>query len=126
MRLLLDTATLIYAVQFPERLSRRASRALHNLDNALELSAVSVTEIAIKSASGKLAFSFDALQRALQDLDMRILPYNGEHALHMFDLPFHHRDPFDRQIIAQLLAEQIPIATPDRKFREYEGVTVIW
>jgi PIN domain nuclease of toxin-antitoxin system len=80
MRLLLDTATLVYAVQFPERLSRRASAALHNLDNALELSAVSVTEIAIKSASGKLAFSLAALQWALQDLDIRILPYSGDHA----------------------------------------------
>ncbi len=126
MRLLLDTATLIYAAQFPERLSRAASAALHDLDNALELSAVSVTEIAIKSASGKLAFSLATLQRALQDLDIRILPYSGEHALHMFGLPLRHRDPFDRQIIAQLLAERIPIATPDAKFRKYEGVTVIW
>jgi PIN domain nuclease of toxin-antitoxin system len=57
MRLLLDTATLIYAVQFPERLSRRASSLLQDLDNVLELSAISVTEIAIKAASGKLAFA---------------------------------------------------------------------
>jgi PIN domain nuclease of toxin-antitoxin system len=125
MRLLLDTATLIYAVQYPERLSRRASVALHDLNNALELSAVSVTEIAIKSALGKLAFSLTTLQRALQDLDVIVLPYRGNHALHMFDLPFHHRDPFDRQIIAQLLEEQIPIVTPDEMFRRY-GVTVIW
>jgi len=57
MRLLLDTAVVIYAVEFPEKLSRRALAALRNLDNAIELSAVSVTEIAIKAASGKLAFS---------------------------------------------------------------------
>jgi len=56
MRLLLDTAVVIYAVEFPEKLSRRALAALRNLDNAIELSAVSVTEIAIKAASGKLAF----------------------------------------------------------------------
>jgi PIN domain nuclease of toxin-antitoxin system len=126
MRLLLDTATLICAVQFPERLSRRASSVLHNLDNALELSAVSVTEIAIKSASGKLAFSSEILHRALQDLDIGILPYRGNHAMRMFELPFHHRDPFDRQIIAQLLAEEIPVVTPDEKFGRYEGVRVIW
>jgi len=126
MRLLLDTATLIYAVQYPERLSRRASQALRNLENALELSAVSVSEIAIKSAYGKLDFSLTTLERALGGLDIRILPYTGEHAVHMFDLPLHHRDPFDRQIIAQALAEEIPIVTPDEKFRKYDGVTVIW
>ena len=126
MRLLLDTATLIYAVQFPELLSKRASSLLQDLDNGLELSAISVTEVAIKSASGKLAFSASTLRTSTQDLGIRILPYNGDHALRLFELPVHHRDPFDRQIIAQALSEQIPVVTPDEKFRLYKGLRVFW
>lgn len=126
MRLLLDTAALICAVQFPERLSRRAASAVRNLNNALELSAVSVSEIAIKTATGKLEFSAVILREAIDNLGIRILPYSGDHAFRMFDLPRHHTDPFDRQLIAQALHEKISIVTPDEKFRRYEGVTVIW
>ena len=106
MRLLLDTAVLIHAVELPERLSRRAASALRNPDNSLELSAVSVAEIAIKAASGKLAFSALILRKAMDDLGIRILPYSADHAFRMFGLPRHHGDPFDRQIIAQALCEE--------------------
>jgi PIN domain nuclease of toxin-antitoxin system len=126
MRLLLDTAVVIYAVEFPERLSRRAATAVRNLDNALELSAISVTEIAIKVASGKLAFSPVVLRRAMDDLGIRILPYTADHAFRMFGLSRHHNDLFDRQIIAQALSEKISVVTPDEKFRLYEGITVVW
>jgi PIN domain nuclease of toxin-antitoxin system len=126
MRLLLDTAVVIYAVEFPDGLSRRAAGALRNLDNALELSAVSVTEIAIKAASGKLAFSAVILRKAMEDLGIRILPFNADHAFYMFGLPRHHNDPFDRQIIAQTLCEGISIVTPDDKFSLYEGIKILW
>ena len=126
MRLLLDTAVLIYAVEFPERLSRRAATALRNLDNALELSAISVTEIAIKAASGKLAFSAVILRQTMDELGVRVLPYTADHAFRMFGLSRHHNDPFDRQIIAQALCERISVVTPDEKFSLYEGITVIW
>jgi PIN domain nuclease of toxin-antitoxin system len=99
---------------------------LQDLDNDLELSAVSITEIAIKSASGKLAFSALTLRKSAEDLGIRILPYNADHAFCLFELPIHHRDPFDRQIVAQALSEQIPIATPDEKFRLYKELRIIW
>jgi PIN domain nuclease of toxin-antitoxin system len=126
MRLLLDTAVVIYAVEFPERLSRRAATALRNLDNALELSTVSVTEIGIKAASGKLAFSAVILREAMDGLGIRILPYTADHAFGMFGLPRHHNDPFDRQIIAQALYEKVSIVTPDDKFSLYEGIKILW
>lgn len=125
MRLLLDTAVLIHAVEFPERLSRRAASAVRSLENAIELSAVSVTEIAIKAASGKLAFSAVILRKAMDDLGVRILPYTADHAFRMFGLPRHHNDPFDRQIIAQALYEKVSVVTPDEKFRLY-GIPVVW
>ncbi len=126
MRLLLDTAILIYAVESPERLSKRAVAALENAENVLELSAVSLAEIAIKAALGKLRLSAAIARQAVQDLDIRILPYTAEHAFHLFDLPLHHGDPFDRQIIAQALSEKIPIVTSDEKFSLYKGVKLIW
>jgi PIN domain nuclease of toxin-antitoxin system len=126
MRLLLDTSVLIHMVELPERLSRRAASVLRNLNNSLELSAVSVTEIAIKAGSGRLAFSAVILREAMDELGIRILPFNADHAFRMFGLPRHHGDPFDRQIIAQALSEKIPVVTPDEKFRLYEGISVLW
>jgi PIN domain nuclease of toxin-antitoxin system len=90
------------------------------------VSAVSVTEIALKAASGKLALSAVILHKAMEDLGVRILPYRADHAFRMFGLPRHHGDPFDRQIIAQALCERVSIVTPDGKFSQYEGITVLW
>jgi len=126
VRLLLDTAILIYAVEAPERLSKRTAAALENPENVLELSVISITEIAIKASLGKLRVTAAMARQALQDLDIRILPYTGEHALRLFELPLHHGDPFDRQIIAQALCEKIPLVTPDEKFRLYSGLKIIW
>lgn len=126
MRLLLDTAPLIYAVQFPERLSKRAAVALQNLDNSLELSTISISEIAIKAFSGRLEFSASTLRQAIEDLGLRLLPYTSEHAFRLFELPGHHRDPFDRQIIAQALSEGIPVMTSDQQFGQYQGLKILW
>jgi PIN domain nuclease of toxin-antitoxin system len=126
VRLLLDTAVLIYAVESPERLGKRASAALKNAQNVLELSTISLAEIAIKAAVGKLKLSAITVRQAVQDLDIRTLPYTAEHAFQLFGLPFHHRDPFDRQIIAQALSEQIPVVTPDEAFGLYQGIKVVW
>ena len=126
MRVLLDTAILIYAVESPERLSKRATAVLENAENVLELSAVSLSEIAIKTALGKLRLSADVARQAVADLGIRILPYTANHAFQLFDLPLHHGDPFDRQIIAQALSEKIPIVTCDEKFSLYRGLKLIW
>ena len=126
MRLLLDTAILIYAVESPERLSKRATAVLRNPANILELSSVSLSEIAIKATAGKLKLSAAILRQALHDLSIRVLPYSAEHGYRLFDVPRHHGDPFDRQIIAQALVEEIPIVTSDEKFGLFKGVKIVW
>ena len=126
VRVLLDTAILIYAVESPERLTKRATTVLENAQNVLELSAVSLSEIAIKTALGKLRLSADVARQAVAALNIRILPYTANHAFQLFDLPLHHADPFDRQIIAQALSEKIPIVTCDEKFSLYRGLKLIW
>jgi PIN domain nuclease of toxin-antitoxin system len=126
VRLLLDTGVLILAVESPERLSKRGTAALKKQENILELSAVSLSEIAIKTARGKLRLSAAAMRQGLEDLDVRILPYTADHAFHLFELPLHHADPFDRQIIAQALCEDIPVVTCDEKFNLYKELKIIW
>ena len=126
VRVLLDTAILIYAVESPERLTKRATTILENAENVLELSAISLSEIAIKRAQGKLRLSADVARQAVAALNIRILPYTADHAFQLFDLPLHHADPFDRQIIAQALSEKIPILTSDENFSLYRGLKIIW
>lgn len=126
MRLLLDTAVLIFAIETPERFSKRAASALEDQDNILEVSAISLVEIALKAARGKLNVSAQILQQAIEDIGLRVVPFTASHAFQLFSLPFHHRDPFDRQLISQALSEQIPIVTPDAAFRQYRGLRVIW
>ena len=125
MRVLLDTATYLWAYSSPELLSKKAIQAL-NKSTIRELSAVSLSEIAIKTALGKLDWRKENATAGVFDLRLRVLSYTATHAYALFDLPLHHRDPFDRQIIAQALAENIPIVTSDRIFRRYRGLKIIW
>src|SRR5271166_1906718 len=126
MRVLLDTAVLMFSAEAPERLSKRAYATLADADNIREISSISLTEIAIKNTLGKVKMPAEIARQAMQDMMVRILPFTGEHAYRLFELPLHHRDPFDRQIIAQALSEKMPVVTPDEKFRLYGGLKIIW
>ena len=126
MRVILDTVTFIWAVSTPERLSRAAISALRKATTVREISVVSLTEIAIKQTRGKLAFGKADAMTGVADLRLRVLPYSEEHAFRLFDLPTHHADPFDRQIIAQALVEDVPVVTPDESFNLYQGLKVVW
>jgi PIN domain nuclease of toxin-antitoxin system len=126
MRLILDTVTFIWAVSTPERLSRAAMSALRKATAVREISVVSLTEIAVKQTRGQLTFGKAEAMAGVADLRLRVLPYAAEHAFRLFDLPPHHADPFDRQIIAQALMENIPVVTPDEAFNLYEGLEVVW
>jgi PIN domain nuclease of toxin-antitoxin system len=126
VRVLLDTVALVCALASPQRLSRRARAALENPRFTREVSALSLSEIAIKNRRRDFEISEPDLSRGLEDLDVRILPYTREHALKLFELPWHHTDPFDRQILAQALVESIPVITSDEIFRRYQGIRGIW
>jgi PIN domain nuclease of toxin-antitoxin system len=126
MRVLLDTSTFLWAVRDPENLSKAAVAKLLDEATVREISVVSVTEIAIKQARGKLTFSHHDVLQGLSDLQARVLPYSAEHAFALFALPDHHADPFDRQIIAQALSEEIPVITSDRAFELYRDLKIIW
>jgi PIN domain nuclease of toxin-antitoxin system len=119
VRVLIDTSVLIFAALEPNRLTKSAFSILADSENIPEISTVSIAEIALKNATGKLIFPSIDVRHSLDDLKIRILPFTADHAFQLFNLPLHHRDPFDRQIIAQSLHEKIPLITSDRKFSLY-------
>ena len=126
MRLLLDTSTFIWALGLPDRISARAMRLLRDPQISRELSAISLVEIAIKHKLGKLIYSTEDVLIGIQDLQLRVLPYTADHGFQLFRMEAHHNDPFDRQIIAQAVSEDIPVVTSDAKFKLYKEIQVIW
>ena len=126
MRLIVDTVTFVGALSSSERISRAAMSALQSVAAVREISTVSLSEIAIKQARGKLTFGKDDVIAGVADLRLRILPYTADHAFRLFDPPLHHADPFDRQIIAQALAENIPVVTGVRSLQGTEDHLVIY
>ena len=91
-----------------------------------ELSAISINEIAIKHLRGTLTFLPSDVDAGIAQLGLRILPFAREHAMKMFEVDVHHGDPFDRELIAQALAEDMPIITYDQMFGRYRGLRLIW
>jgi PIN domain nuclease of toxin-antitoxin system len=127
MTLLLDTHAFLWFVTGDSRLSRAARVALENDDARLCLSAACVWEMAIKSSLGRLTLPGTLEDYVAEKLaeGFQMLPVDWTHAAAVERLPFHHRDPFDRLLVAQSLAERVPIVTRDRVFRRY-GVQVVW
>jgi len=126
VRVLLDTSAFIFSVQAPERLSKRAYAVLKNPDNIRELSVVSLVEIAVKTTLGKLNMPAQIARQAVEDMDIQVMPFLSDYAFEMFALPIHLRDPFDRQIIAQALCQNIPVVTSDSRFSLYRELKIIW
>jgi PIN domain nuclease of toxin-antitoxin system len=123
-RWLLDTHTLLWWLTDDPALSTRARDALADPTHEPLVSAASVWEIAIKRSLGKLTAPDDLPDR-IAEHGFGWLPVNAAHAWQVRDLPAHHRDPFDRLIIAQAVVERLPVITIDARFGEY-GVQVHW
>ena len=123
MKLLLDTHLLLWAAGQPDRLSRRAWLLLDNPQNELLFSAASLWEITIKAGLGRDDFRVQPrlLRRGLLDNGYAELPVTSLHAVAVDALPPIHRDPFDRLLIAQALAEGITLLTSDPTVAQYPG-----
>ena len=121
MKLLLDTHLLLWAAGEPERLSSTANEAIVNPGNQLVFSVASLWEVAIKSALGRPDFTVDPrlLRRGLIDNGYQELPIAGEHTIGISVLPPIHKDPSDRMLIAQAIAEEIVLMTVDAKIAQY-------
>ena len=128
MSLLLDTQALLWFLLDDPRLSRKAREGIVDVDGLVFVSPASLWEIAIKIGLGKyeLPMPFAAFwEEQLPANDFRLLPISVAHTAGVVGLPYHHRDPFDRLLIAQALEEDIPIISSDNLFDPY-GVIRLW
>lgn len=128
MRILLDTKALIWWITGDRRLSDRARDTVGAAEHEVFVSAVSVWEIVTKSRLGRLRLAEPVdrfIPEQLEANAFQALPLTMRHALGLATLPDLHRDPFDRMLVAQALAEQIPLVTGDRAVAAYP-VDTIW
>jgi PIN domain nuclease of toxin-antitoxin system len=128
MRLLLDTHTFIWYVTDNPRLSTHVKLLIEDENNEKLVSIASIWEMAIKHSIGRLNFSLPFIEFVGQQLtvsNIGLLEINLQHIEVVASLPLHHRDPFDRLIIAQSLAEQIPILSVDAIFDAY-AIARVW
>ena len=128
MRLLLDTHLLLWAAALSRRLPAEARALIEDAGNEVYYSAASIWEIAIKSALRRKDFRIDieALRRALPRMGLIELPVTGAHAAGVTRLPPVHRDPFDRLLVAQSIAEPLTLLTNDVVLAHYwNGVRVV-
>ena len=128
MKVLLDTHAFLWWIADDPQLSSRARQIMEAADTEPFLSAASGWEIAIKRRLGKLKLPTDLSHFVAEQLHInaiQVLPIQMAHALHVATLPDHHRDPFDRMLVAQSQLELVPILTGDPLIAQY-AVTVIW
>jgi PIN domain nuclease of toxin-antitoxin system len=123
MKCLLDTSVLLWSLAAEHKLNQRAKDIVTSPATELYLSAASSWEIAIKFALGSLTLPEAPsafIPRALRSWAIQSLDITHEHALRTGELPAHHRDPFDRLLIAQAMAEEMTLLTADRVFQKYK------
>jgi PIN domain nuclease of toxin-antitoxin system len=128
MRLLLDTHAFLWFVLNDGRLSSTALGLLRDPNNLLWLSPASYWEIAIKISTGKYSLPepFEVfMHREIQQNNLQVLPISVTHTPVLTSLPYHHRDPFDRLLIAQAIIEQVPIVSADVQLDAY-SITRLW
>ena len=124
MRLLLDANAFVWWVTDSPRLTTTCRDAIVDATNEVVVGVGALWELAIKRSLQRLHFPFD-FETVLHDENFQVLPISFAHLRALDGLPRHHRDPFDRLLIAQALTEGVPIATSDRRFVAY-GVQVVW
>lgn len=128
MNLLLDTHAFIWWASAPDRLSEKALSSIQDGENRILLSVASVWEMQIKAQLGKLT-----LQKSLAELisaqqavnGIELLPIQLSHVLMLDSLPLHHKDPFDRLLIAQANGENAVLLSQDALFQQYP-VEIVW
>ncbi|MCS3781338.1 type II toxin-antitoxin system VapC family toxin [Tsukamurella ocularis] len=118
MRLLADTHVLLWWLGSDPRLRPDHRSLIEDDENTVLVSAATVAEVSIKASLGKLVAP-EMSEEFLTAQGFSLLPLSVRHAQAIRDLPWHHRDPFDRMLVAQCVVEQVPILTVDERIRAY-------
>jgi len=125
MRYLLDTHALIWYSGNPTKLPETIRDTLNNPKSKLYISVASLWEIAIKVGAGKLEIDFDELLTKLKRIDIVVVPIENEYLARLVNLPFIHKDPFDRLIIVTAQTTNMTLITTDDNIQKYD-VPWIW
>jgi PIN domain nuclease of toxin-antitoxin system len=127
MRILLDTHALIWYLENDSQMPQRVKDMIENPQNQVFASMVNFWEIAIKTGLGKmsLTYSLSEISQKLHEQNIPILAILLDHTIAVQNLPNHHRDPFDRMLIAQADVESCTVLTRDEMFDAYT-VSVLW
>jgi PIN domain nuclease of toxin-antitoxin system len=127
-RYLIDTHILLWLSADPQRIRPKTLALLQDANNDVYVSMASLWEILIKYSIGKLSLNRPPAQlipELLKELDLKLLPINLDHVLHLSKLERHHQDPFDHLIVAQSLVEVMPVISADKKLARYlSNVTI--
>ena len=129
MRVVLDTHTFLWFVLGDPKLSDVARQIIEEQQNEKLLSIASIWEVTIKVSTGKLKLDTDVVtffDEECRRNGITVLPVEIRHLAPLEAMPFHHRDPFDRLLIAQSIVENVPILSADAAFDAYGGVTRLW
>jgi PIN domain nuclease of toxin-antitoxin system len=118
MKIIIDTHIFLWSLSEPSRIAEQKLRELESPTNIIYVSSVTIAELMIKASIGKLRINFDPVDLALQS-GFELLDFSGRDALLLKNLPFHHRDPFDRMLISQSIATKYPLMTDDDKIKLY-------
>lgn len=119
MELLLDSLVFLWWDEDDPALGPTARARIADPDNVIAVSVASVWELAIKRAAGKLLAPFD-LVATIAGHGFATLPIEASHAVHGAELPMHHRDPFDRLLVAQAMVENLTLVTSDPQIAKYD------
>lgn len=126
MNILIDTHIFLWLAVSPQKISKNKLELLQDRKNRLFLSAISVAELMIKESIGQIHIPFDLLEAA-DTMGLELLDFDAAGALKLGTLPFHHKDPFDRMLIAQAITRRLTFCTVDGKIALYkdEGLAIL-
>lgn len=119
MKIIIDTHIFLWAISEPSKLDKKQRQAIETAANIIYVSSVSITELMIKASIGKLDLNFDPIAIA-KESGFELLDFSAEDALALKELPFHHRDPFDRMLVSQALHRKYSLMTDDGKIAQYD------
>ncbi len=119
MKIIIDTHIFLWSLAAPTRIAPHKLKELETPTNIIYVSSITIAEMMIKASIGKLDIEFNPKELALQS-GFELLDFTSQDALLLKNLPFHHKDPFDRMLICQSLCHGYPLMTDDKKIAQYD------
>ena len=124
MNIIIDTHIFLWAISEPEKLSSLRTDIIQAPTNTIFVSSITFIEIMIKVSIGKLQIDFDPIETAKKS-GFEILDFSAKDSIALGDMPFHHKDPFDRMLISQSINRDYYLMSDDGKFGYYDNLKLI-